>query len=357
MIRVARFACALGVGASAACAPLHWPAGAPAASPATPPPADAPAAVDALDDYLRARAGASEEDPAQYRPWLAVLPFADDSGFKKDVWDLEQDMPRLLSGEMDRSPAWRVVPFAAVAQVVGRRPREWDDDRLQGIGQTLRADLLVTGILLDYNMERFGVGDPMIGGYKSYKGVAEIELQLVRVADMTRVGTILSQQETVDRGLGLDLLGKPREQDYQFLNLAQMEYGSEAFRATAIGQATTMAMDELVQKASQLVRPQGLQVTSGAAEILSVFGDEIFINVGSENGVHKGYRFAVYPSRERADGAVASPRVGIVEVQDIIGARVSRVAALSGAERIGVGDRLELILPEPEMPGEGVGPR
>jgi hypothetical protein len=296
----------------------------------------------ALEAY-RARRATTVDDPASYyRPWIAVLPFDGKSGFRDGVWDLRNEPARLLADEMERSVAWRVVPYAAVVEVVGAPPRRWEEQHVRQIIDALEADMVLTGDLLDYNMERMTVGDPLIGGYKAYKGTAELEVQLIR-ADNQRIGNAHSQQESLDRGVALDLLGKPREQDRQFAGLGQMEYGSKEFRSTAIGQATIAAMDEVIQQLAQLARPQGIQVSSGAAQILSVLGDELFVNVGSENGVHKGYRFAVYPSHQHVEGLDPDHRIAIVEVEDIIGARVSRVIALSGGGSIGVGDRLELI--------------
>lgn len=308
--------------------------------------ADGPSAL----SRFRLRQAETTDDPAAYyRPWVAVLPFADESGFRNGVWDLHNEPARLLASEMGRSTAWRVVPYAAVQEVIDKHPRRWDDARLRQLADTLGADMLITGDLLDYNMERLSVGDPLIGGYKAYKGIAELEIQLTRGSDLQRIGNAHAHQETVDRGLGLDLLGKPRAQDYQFVNLAQMEYGAEEFRGTAIGQATVSAMDKLIQQLTQLVRPQGIQVSAGMAQILSAFGQELFINIGSENGVHKGYRFAVYPGQAHEAELDPDARIGIVEVQDVIGARVSRVTALAGVDAISIGDRLELIGIDPEQ--------
>ena len=301
----------------------------------------------ALADYLQHRE--ATQDPVDiYRPWVAVLPVEDVSGFRAHVWDLANEMPRMLSAEMGRSTAWRVIPYAAVAEAVAERRPRWSDEDLRDIGTSLRADMLLAAVLLDYNMERLHVGDPLIGGYKSYKGVAELEAQVLRATDLTRVGAAHAQQEVIDRGLGLDLLGKPRKQDYQFSNLGEMAYGAEEFRGTAIGQATVMAMDEVIQEVARLIRPKAIQVATGAPEILSVFGAEVFINVGSENGVHEGYRFAVYPAMDRAASADPDQRIAVIEVRDIIGARVSKVEALYGGAELRVGDRLQLIVAEPE---------
>lgn len=307
--------------------------------------ADRSAGAALVQGYLEQRASTGDE-VAAYRPWVAVLPFEDDSGFREGVWDLDLEVPRMLSSEMEGIASWRVVPFAVVEEAVGGGDPPWKDAELRRIGGLLQAEVLARGVLLDYNMERLHVGDPLIGGYKSYKGVSEMEVHLLRVADLTRVGSAHSRQEVIDRGLGLDLLGKPRRQDYQFANLGEMTYGSEEFRSTAIGQATVQSMEELLQKAAPLLRP-AVRTDSGAAEILSVSGSEIFINIGSENGVHPGYRFAVYPAANR-DDLDPHERIAVVEVREIIGTRVSKVAGLSGAGPIGAGDRIELILsPEP----------
>ena len=305
-----------------------------------------------LQAYLDQRSTGGDE--AAYRPWVAVLPFEDDSGFRDGVWDLVREVPRMLSSEMEEVTAWRVVPFAAVDEVAGGGKPRWTDEELRRIGGILQAEVLARGTLLDYNMERLHVGDPLIGGYKSYKGVAEMEVHLVRVADLGRIGSAHSRQETIDRGLGLDLLGKPRKQDYQFANLGEMAYGSEEFRATAIGQATVEAMEDLVEKSVPLVRPTGIRIGSATPEILSVSGEEMFINMGSENGVHRGYRFSVLPAAGRND-LDPGRRIAVIEVREVIGTRVSRVAALSGAGQIQAGDRIELIVdaePSGESPGE-----
>jgi hypothetical protein len=348
LIRFRLLLCLAALLAAASCAPLQPPTGPPAAAPAA---GDSVAVAErpsALEAYRARRAGSEDRTDDAYRPWVAVLPFRNESGFRDGVWDLRHAPADLLAGEMARSTAWRVVPYLAVYEVVGKPPKRWRDEDLRQIAQALEADMLLTVDLLDYNMERLQVGDPLIGGYKSYKGLAEFEAHLIRGDDLGRVGNAHALKETVDRGLGLDLLGKPREQDEQFINLAGMDYGSDEFRGTAIGQATLTAMDALIQQLAQLVRPQGIQVTSGAAQILSVFGEEVFINIGSENGVQRGYRFNVYPGSERAEGRELDVRIAVVQVADIIGARVSRVVALSGAAEIGVGDRLELIGIEPQ---------
>ncbi|MBI2505377.1 MAG: hypothetical protein HYW07_19360 [Candidatus Latescibacteria bacterium] len=331
------------------CAPLILPESqlAPAGSPADTAAVDT-AAISALEQYLH-RKQLQADTSAMARPYIAVLPFADESGFREGVWDVEHEMARLLSAEMAIQPEWHAVPYEAVAEVVGKSRKIKKEQALLA-GRRLEADFVIMGRLLDYDLRRLSVGDPMLGGYKSYAGVAEMELRVLRVHDETEFDLLHTRRETIDRGLGLDLLGKPRDRDLQFVNLAKIPFGSADFDSTAIGEATQEAMGELVNKLIEMIKPSGLHLEGELAQILSVYGDEIYINVGSENGLHSGYRFGVYPAPERASAEMldALKRVALVEVKEVIGARLSSVAVLGGKEWIRVGDRLQLIEDEEE---------
>ena len=324
------------------CAPLTQP----------PPPAAAVASTGGavpknatpLERYLQERQGQTESD--RFLPWIAVLPMVDDSGFDENVYDLGNDVPRLLSVQMAEFSAWRVIPYEAVAEVAGEAPEHWVDGDLARIGPTLQADVLMVGTLLDYNMARLHLGDPQVGGYKAYTGLAEAELNVLDAAELSRLGLVHARHETVDRDLGLDLLGKPREQDLGFFTLDQMHYGGEEFQRTALGKATLKMMEDLISQLARLLQPRALETQSGKPQVLSVFGDEIYINVGSENGVHRRYRFAVFPGAAR-QGVDPEKQIGVIEVQEVVSSEISSVNVISG-DGIAVGDRIKLIMADPE---------
>ena len=126
----------------------------------------------------------------------------------------------------------------------------------------------------------------------------------------------------VSRGLGIDLLGKPRKQDEQFINLGSMAFGSEEFLATALGEATAAAVTEMTAKLAEELQPASIELGDDeTAEIISVHDDEVYINLGTENGLHTGYRFDVFAAADLSD----STPIAVVAVQDVIGARLSRV--------------------------------
>ena len=300
-------------------------------------------AVSAREQYLH-RKHLLADTSGVARPYIAVLPFTDESGFREGVWDVEHEMARLLSAKMAIQPDWHAVPYEAVAEVVGKSRKIKKDQALLA-GRRLEADLVIMGRLVDYDLRRLTVGDPMLGGYKSYAGVAKIELRVLRVHDESEFDLLSTDKEIVDRGVGLDLMGKPRDKDLQFVNLAKIPFGSDDFASTAIGQATMAGIDELVNKLIEMIKPSGLHLDGELAQILSLYGDEIYVNIGSENGLHSGYRFGVYPAPERANAEMIDvlKRVGMVAVKEVIGARLSSVVVLEGKEWIKVGDRLQLI--------------
>ena len=321
------------------CAPLTKPV--PEPGPAAIEPEEAQETP--LERYLQSRP-AEETETKSKKPWIAVLPMKDVSGFREGVWDIENELPALLTEELGSQDVWRTVPYAAVRLVAGGARHHWPEEVLLRVADLLRADILLKGTVLDYNMERLHVGDPLLAGYKSFSGIAELELTAMRGGDLSTIGRLYSKKETTDRDLGLDLFGKPREQDFQYVNLDKMAFGSDDFRATPIGEATVQALVEVADKLSELIRPGNIRLGSEPAVVLSVYGDEIFINLGSENAVHRGYRFEVYPGPERAieEELDTLASVGLVEVADVVGARVSRVVMI-GSGQIASGDRLKFV--------------
>ena len=296
-----------------------------------------------LELYLQSKRQGSDST-AVMLPFVAVLAFEDESGFREDVWNLEPEMTRLVSAEMGVFPDWQVVPNEVVREVVGET-KKLELERAVEYGRLMEVDIVLLGSIFDYNMGRFSVGDPLLGGYKSYSGIAKMELTAVRVEDGNRLGTVEAERELIDRDLGLDLLGKPREQDVQFTGLKEVPFGSEEFRQTVLGKATLETIDELLQKLTGLVHPRQLKLGGQSPEILSAYGADVYINLGSENGVRGGYRFQVLPGLQRVREEKADPltRVGVIEVKEIIGARLSSVRILEGEETIRAGDRLELL--------------
>ena len=135
-----------------------------------------------------------------------------------------------------------------------------------------------------------------------------MSVEIAQVDDGRAIGKAETLRNLTDRDVGLDLLGKPREQDLQFASLKEVEFGSEEFRQTLLGQATVEAIGELVHKVVAAFEPEGLVFQGDAPEVIAVYSEDIYANIGSAHGVRPRLRFFVYP-RQRADqGRGAGPR-------------------------------------------------
>jgi len=302
----------------------------------------------ALKSYLEARSRLQAQ--AGPRPdFVLVVPFADESGFREGVWNVEYELANMLSIELEAIPEWRVVPFIAVAELTLEYGAETETKALQ-IARQLGADVVLLGLLQDYDMRRLSVGDPLVGGYKSYTAVAQMQVRVLRVVEGDEMGVVETLRELNDRDLGLDILGKPREQDAQFAGLKDLEFGSEGFRQTLIGKTTVEAIDDLVQKVAAVLKPGGIELVGVSPEIISVYGDDIYTNLGSEHGLRPRFRFGVYPGSDRAQAEGLDPlqSVAVVEVAEVVGARLSSLRVLSETGPIKPGDRLKLVETEGE---------
>ena len=319
------------------CAPLTSPAGGPEEwqkpEPSAPPPS-------ALEQYLKAR----QHYGSGPRPdFVAVVPFVDESGFREGVWNVEYELANMVSAELATLRNWKVVPFDAVAELALELGVPNHAQAL-AIGRQLEADFVIVGLLQDYDMRRLSVGDPLLGGYKSYSAVAQMRAEIARVDGGGTIGHAEALRELTDRDIGLDLLGKPREQDLQFAGLKELEFGSEAFRQTLLGQATVEAVGELVHKVAAVFEPEGLVFEGDAPEVIAVYSEDIYANIGSEHGVRPRLRFFVYPSNERikAEGLAPEESVALVEIAEIISTRLASLRILRATGEIKPGDRLEL---------------
>ncbi|MDE2813241.1 MAG: hypothetical protein OXM01_09465, partial [Gemmatimonadota bacterium] len=270
-------------------------------------------------------------------------PFVDESGFREGVWNVEYELANMLSAELVAVRNWKVVPFDAVAELAMEQGFASHEQAL-AIGRKLGADFVIMGLLQDYDMRRLSVGDPLVGGYKSYSAVAQMRVEIAQVDDGSAIGQAETLRDLTDRDVGLDLLGKPREQDLQFASLKEVEFGSEEFRQTLLGQATVEAIGELVHKVVAAFEPEGLVFKGDAPEVIAVYSEDIYANIGSAHGIRPRLRFFVYPGNERikAEGLDPAESVALVEVAEIISTRLASLRVLRTTGEIKAGDRLEL---------------
>lgn len=294
---------------------------------------------------------------------IGLFPFKDDSGFR-GKWDLDMEVPTLLGRLLTEDPSYSVVFPDSVRRVMkvtergvqrglfrfpirlSRSSVHMDDpEELARIGKAVGADVVIVGSIVDFNATRFQAGDPMIGGYKSYSAEVVLrEVHVVRVARAEEIGLLDAEEKLVDRDLGLDLLGRPRQRDIEFARLDQLSFGSEEFRRTVVGEATFKALETLKEKIRGLLAaPVTVDPEGRLIEILAVQDDVVFMAAGSEDGVKAGHRLAVYAGSD--GGQTEGERVGLIEVIAVEGAHLSKGRVIEGGGRVRSDDVVRVIGP------------
>lgn len=265
---------------------------------------------------------------------IALLPFEDHAGFRGN-WTLSVDVPTLLGSYIEEAAAVDVVPMDTVRAILQEKAVQayTGGDRAVVLGKRVRADLVITGVVDDFNMRRFMAGDPNLIGYKSYTAKIKFtEVQLIRVATGKVLGTFEVAKDSTERPLDLDLFGRPRRQDKAFREIYEVEFGSERFYQLLIGQTAHRAFLDLSRQILQVIlqRPP-VDLSGGTAIVLSVNGEEVYLGIGSEDYVELGDKLPIYKGKIR---------VGWVQVVQIIGPHLCKAQVMEGAKAMEAGLRI-----------------
>ena len=264
---------------------------------------------------------------------IAILRFRDRSGFRGQ-WELDREIPGLWARILTQDSSYVVIPLDRVeALIQTKKSKTLDARTVTHVGRILSADFLVTGTVEEYNLSRFTVGEPNLGGYKSYSASVRLgNVRLYRVLDGVELGAFESEKKITDRDLGLNLLGRLRDRDREFFFLDAIVFGSDRFGNTVIGMATFQALEELTEKLKGLVVLPPIRLPPDRVPILlSIQGNEGYIDIGSRDGVVVGHTFVV---RAPTEVVGADTLAGTVRVTTVVSAHLSKVRILPGSGRI-----------------------
>lgn len=260
---------------------------------------------------------------------LALLDFEDRAGFQAE-WHLSRDVPDLLGRYLDADDAVCVIPPEEVEAVQRNKQlkKYYGMDRAVRLGQRLDADVVITGVVEKLGMRRVTVGNPNLAGYKSYNSVVHLsQVQLIRVATGAIVATCETLRDSTEKSYGLDLFGRPRQQDRIFRELFKVDFGSERFFALAFGKLVDVAFTDLSSQiiASLTERPP-IDLSGAQAQVLAVEADEVYLGIGILDRVEYGDVLPLYDKEVR---------IALVRVHQIIGPHLCKAEVV---EKFGVID-------------------
>ena len=272
---------------------------------------------------------------------IALLPFEDRAGFQGE-WNLATDVPSLLGQYLSEGASVHVIPIDSVEAVAREKKlkKHQDVENAVSLGRYLGAEVVIAGRIDRFGMRRFTAGDPNFVGYKSYSSrIVLSDVRLIKVAAGKEVKTFEVSRDSVESPLGLDLFGRPRQQDREFRRLLKVEFGSEDFFELPFGQFADEVFGDLsAQIIRALVERPPLDLSGELAKVLSVEAKEVFLGVGSRDNVEHGDLLPLYKGDEQ---------VALVEVNQILSSHLCRARIV---ERVGpveaglrIGQRVSLV--------------
>jgi hypothetical protein len=284
---------------------------------------------------------------------LLFVPFKDVSGFS-GTWDLSADVPRFAAAYMQQRFRIGVVSPIAVRTYASSRSYDPADiarmDQLRSVADRFRTRFLVTAQVTEFSITRFIVSEVQLAGYESFAADVKIRFTLYDAAQFggNRSPVLYegdAEGSVKDRGLGVTLFGKRTDRMNKYFALDEIAFGSEAFVNTIIGEALLKCMDDLGGKleraipalvSKNVVLSTSVIIDSSTTdpaiaisrkllngEIVMVDEEDVFINLGSADGIAVGDLLPVYGG----EVAVTDPGTGAV-----LGTRDERIGELQVIE-------------------------
>ena len=192
------------------------------------------------------------------------------------------------------------------------------------------ADYILDGSIEAFNLTSRGISSYGVGGFQDYSAKIIISLTL-RKADRSIVKTFSVIGRRTQQHLGLSLMGGPVGDDRykeELQKLWAMKFDSPEFRGSVLGQSVNDAVFQMLPKLSNEIfkSPFGLR-----GDVVKVRGRDIYLDVGSDNGVRQGQRYSVYsvqqklyhPQTGKYLGDVPKALVAKVEIVDVSGPNLS----------------------------------
>lgn len=285
---------------------------------------------------------------------LAFLPFEDHSGFNGN-WNVGADVPRFAAVYMQQRFRVGVIPPSVVTAFGAERGTAPDElQRTESMRQTaehFRSRFIITGEVTDFSISRFMVSEVQLAGYEAFSAEVRIRFTLYDALQFGGSRTPVVYEGTAegtvkDRGLGVTLFGKRTEQTSKYFALDEIAFGTEAFMSTIIGEALLKCMDDLGTRleraipalvSKQAVLSGNFALDSAAADtsiilsrrlitgsVVMVDGDDLFINLGSADGVTVGDILPVFgsavPVTDPSTGTVLGTRderIGEVQIIEV----------------------------------------
>ena len=257
------------------------------------------------------------------KPICAFLPFQNKSGFENKNWKLERDIPQVFSDSLLKSGLYqvtnlsRVEDFLAVKKI--RSYQYTKPEILNAVASSVKADYLIIGEIKLFDLNRMNIGDPMFGGFESYKSEMEVSFSIYNRLDGTISDSYSCKSEISQKDLGLTFVGRPSKNYVSFEDLDKMEFNSPQFKNTILGAGLNDLVTSFFNQLTKLIPVEQAQNTikrnDEFFEALIVFKreNEVYFNAGFAEKVNVGGVYQVYTKGEKIYHPISGQMLGYTD--------------------------------------------
>lgn len=199
----------------------------------------------------------------------------------------------------------------------------------------IQCDAIVVGSITEYSVAQ---ENSEAGLFKSSKALYTVSLQF-RIIDAgtgqtrltaTATGTVEKKGSSADIGAVAN----------RFAPISVGRIGKETTGQDAFyGEASQKAVREIVEKIRYAFPPEGY--------VIKIDGDTILIDLGKSADIQKGANFKVVKVGEAIKHPVTgqmipgeTEEIGVIQVADVVNESLSKCVAVSGKEKIAVGNKI-----------------
>jgi len=238
------------------------------------------------------------------KPVCALLPFQNKSTFVSDSWRLEREIPLAFSDSLINSGLFEIIEMSLVEMTLEEfhvRPyTALTPELLTKIASTLQADYLIFGQILNFELGRTTIGDPMMAGFESYKAEMTVAFSIFNRVDGVIFDSYSCRSEISQKDLGVTFVGRPSKNYVSFDELDEMKFNSSEFKATILGAGLKDLVGRFVsQVLKQIPGADASQISVNKEDFFEAMivlrrNDEVYFNAGFAEKVSAASEYAVY---------------------------------------------------------------
>jgi curli biogenesis system outer membrane secretion channel CsgG len=281
--------------------------------------------------------------PTGPKKTIAVMDFENKAGGSAQ-WNLGTGMAEMLTTALVDSGHFIVVERQAITKVLNEQDFGASGRTRSGgapkIGELLNAQILVSGAVTEFATRTSGGGQGI-----SFKGInlgmsgsnAHVAVN-IRLYDTT-TGEVLDSQRVEGKASSSGITG-----GYTGSELGGFNFGTGTFKKTPLGKATQMT----INKAVYYIITK-MENVPWEGKIVTVKGDQVYINAGQRSNLLNGMEFSVWKKGEELidpDSGISlgseDKKIGAVQIVDVEEKFSKAIVTAGSISSMGRGDLVKL---------------